>query len=57
MRKLRLMLAAFFFGAVMAAVPAATALACRMLIADSGITCHLVGEDDDNCYYRCYPSN
>jgi len=57
MRVLKLSLAALMIGVFMAATPSVLARACNQMFATSGGTCFLSGEDDDWCYYSCYPNN
>jgi hypothetical protein len=61
-KTLKLIAASFVLGIVAMAVPATTALVCasRMLTNQLGdgkmYSCYLTGEDENYCYYDCYPT-
>lgn len=60
-KKLRLTLASFFIGAVVMALPAIALASCPERLGTNQLgdgkmySCYLTGEDENYCYYDCYP--
>ena len=62
MKTLKLVIASFVIGVVVMAVPAAvlaqdcpTRLGTNQLGDGKMYSCYLTGEDENYCYYDCYP--